>query len=74
MGSQERLDRQAGNLAALETAFALLVEHTAMAGSLNKEAFMADLRMLVEQRGVDEDVRLAEERMLRTLAGLQPAG
>lgn len=67
MDEQERLDRQGGNLAALEGAFALLVEHLAKAGALNKGAFIADLQRLSERPGKDVEVLTAEQRILRTL-------
>lgn len=68
MTEAERLDRQAGSVAALEGAFALLVEHVARAGALNKAAFMGDLQRLAEQPNASNVVCLAEKRLLRMLA------
>lgn len=71
MGSQERLDRQAGNLAALEGAFALLVEHLAKAGALDRAAYITDLRRLSELPEKAELVQQAELRLLRMIQALQ---
>ena len=68
MTEAERLDRQAGSVAALEGAFALLVEHVARAGALNKAAFMGDLQRLAEQSDTSNVVCLAEKRLLRMMA------
>lgn len=70
MSELERLDRQAGSLAALEGALALLVEHAAKAGLLSKGAYITDLKRLKDQPGTDANVRTAEERLLRMLAVL----
>lgn len=70
MDEQERLDRQGGNLAALESAFALLVEHLAKAGALNKSAFITDLQYLADLPHKDPETLTAEQRILRTLRGL----
>lgn len=70
MGSQERLDRQAGNLAALETAFALLVRRLGLNGGIDRQAFIADLQQLAEQPAKEPDVLLAEQRLLRMLQAL----
>jgi hypothetical protein len=67
MDGQERLDRQGGNLAALEGALALMVEHLAKAGTLNKTAFITDLRRLSELPGKDVDIQRAEQRLIRML-------
>ncbi|MDH0894382.1 MULTISPECIES: hypothetical protein [unclassified Pseudomonas] len=67
MDEQERLDRQAGSLAALEGAFAVLVEHLAMAGVVKTTALIADLRRLSELPGKDADIQRAEHRLLRML-------
>lgn len=67
MNEQERLDRQSGNLAALEGALALLVEHLARGGLLNKTAYITDLHRLSELPGKDADVQRAEQRLLRVL-------
>ncbi|MCY1463628.1 hypothetical protein D9M71_815470 [compost metagenome] len=67
MDEQLRLDRQSGNLAALEGAFALLVAHVATAGALNKTAFIADLHQLSELPDRDADVQRAEQRLIRML-------
>ncbi|HII2941681.1 TPA: hypothetical protein ACY17N_004676 [Pseudomonas aeruginosa] len=71
MTEVERLDRQAGSVAALEGAFALLVEHVSRAGALNKSAFMGDLQRLAEQPKADEVVCLAERRLLRMVAAVR---
>ncbi|MDE9812418.1 hypothetical protein ACUS6W_17895 [Pseudomonas aeruginosa] len=68
MQATERLDLQAGSLAALEGAFALLVGHLANAGALNRTAFMADLHQLSELPGKEAEIQLAEQRLLRMLA------
>lgn len=67
MDEQERLDRQGGNLAALEAAFALLVEHLAKAKvkALNKTVFIADLQRLTELPEKDQETLTAELRLLR---------
>lgn len=70
MEAQERLDRQAGNLAALEGALALLVEHLAKVGVLNKTAYITDLRRLSEQPGKDADIQRAEQRLIQVLRDL----
>lgn len=70
MGSQERLDRQAGNLAALETAFALLVRRLELQGGVDRQAFIADLQQLAEQPAKEPDVLLAEQRLLRMMQAL----
>lgn len=71
MGSQERLDRHAGNLAALEGAFALLVEHLAKVGALDRVAYITDLRRLSELPEKAELVQQAELRLLRMIQALQ---
>lgn len=70
MDTQERLDRHTGNLAALETAFALLVRHLELQGGVDRQAFIADLRQLAGQPEKDADVLLAEQRLLRMLQAL----
>ncbi len=71
MGEQERLDKQAGTLAALEGAVALLVEHLARAGAVDREAYITDLRRLAELPGKAEPVQQAELRLLRMIQALQ---
>jgi hypothetical protein len=70
MDEHERLDRQGGNLAALEGAFALLVEHLAKAGALNMPAFITDLQYVADLSPKDPETLAAEQRILRTLRGL----
>ncbi|WP_073673052.1 hypothetical protein [Pseudomonas aeruginosa] len=70
MAEQERLDRQGGNLAALEGALALLVEHLAQVGVLNKTAYITDLRRLAELPDKDADIQRAEQRLIRVLRDL----
>lgn len=70
MDTQERLDRQAGSLAALEGAFALLIEHLARARVLSKEAFITDLHRLSKLPGKDADIQRAELRIAGMLQGL----
>lgn len=70
MDTQERLDRQAGSLAALEGAFALLVEHLARGGALSKEVYITDLHRLSELPGKDADIQRAEQRIAGMLRGL----
>ena len=70
MEAQKRLDRHTGNLAALETAFALLVLHVERRVGLDRQVFMGDLQQLSEQPEKDMDVRRAERRMLRLLRAL----
>lgn len=67
MQEQMRLDRQGGNLAALEGALALLVEHLAKAGAVSKTAFIADLQRLSELPEKDQETLTAELRLLRML-------
>lgn len=71
MTEAEKLDRQAGSIAALEGAFALLVEHVARAGVLNKAALMGDIQRLVEQPSASRVVCLAERRLLRMMAAVR---
>ncbi|MDH4869838.1 hypothetical protein [Pseudomonas sp. BN515] len=71
METHERLDRHAGSLAALEGAFALLVQHLSSTGALSRPAFMADLTRLSNLPDKDGAVRLAEQRLLRTLEVLR---
>lgn len=70
MDTQERLDRHTGNLAALETAFALLVKHLELREGLSRHAFIADLQQLADQPEKDTDVHLTEQRLLRVLRAL----
>lgn len=70
MDTQERLDRQAGSLAALEGAFALLVERLARGGVLSKEVYITDLHRLSELPGKDADIQRAEQRIAGMLRGL----
>lgn len=70
MDAQKRLDLQGGNLAALEGAFALLVEHLAKVGSLNMPAFITDLQYLADLPQKDPETLAAEQRILRTLQAL----
>ncbi|WP_405119194.1 hypothetical protein [Pseudomonas leptonychotis] len=67
MNEQERLDKQGGNLAALEGAFALLVGHLAKAGVVNRTALMADLQRLSALPEKDPETLTAEQRLLRML-------
>ena len=67
MNEQERLDRQGGNLAALEGAFALLVGHLTKTGAVNKTALSADLQRLSELPGKDQETMTAELRLLRMI-------
>lgn len=71
MDEQERLDKQAGTLAALEGAVALLVEHLARAGAVDRVAYITDLRRLAELPGKPEPVQQAELRLLRMIQVLQ---
>lgn len=71
MSEQERLDKQAGTLAALEGAFALLVEHLAKAGAIDRTAYITDLRRLSELPEKAEPVQQAELRLLRMIQVLQ---
>ncbi|WP_131189545.1 hypothetical protein [Stutzerimonas kirkiae] len=66
----ERLNRQAGSLAAVESSFGLLVEHLARAGALNKAAFIADLQRLTDLPEKEPETLLAERRILRLLRQL----
>lgn len=70
MTEQERLDKQAGNLAALEGAFTVLAEHLAKIGVLNKTELIADLRHLSELPGKDADTQQAEQRLIRMLQAM----
>lgn len=70
MDEQERLDKQGGNLAALEGAFALLIEHLAKADALNMPAFITDLQYLADLPQKDLETLKAEQRILRTLRAL----
>lgn len=71
MDEQERLDKQAGTLAALEGAFALLVEHLAKASAVDRTAYITDLRRLSELPEKAEPVQQAELRLLRMIQVLQ---
>lgn len=71
MDEQERLDKQAGTLAALEGAVALLVEHLATTGAVDRAAYITDLRRLAELPGKAEPVQQAELRLLRMIQVLQ---
>ncbi|TXI34342.1 MAG: hypothetical protein E6Q69_04060 [Aquipseudomonas alcaligenes] len=71
MDEQERLNNQAGSLAALEGAFALLVEHLAKAGAVDRAAYITDLRRLSELPGKAEPVQRAELRLLRMIQVMQ---
>lgn len=70
MGRQEQLDRHTGSLAALESAFALLVLHVERKIGLDRQSLISDLRRLSVLPGKDEEVYRAEQRMLRLLKAL----
>ncbi|WP_158675472.1 hypothetical protein [Pseudomonas sp. o96-267] len=57
-------------MAALETAFALLVRRLELQGVVDRQAFIADLQQLAEQPAKEPDVLLAEQRLLRMLQAL----
>ena len=71
MDEQEQLDKQAGTLAAMEGAFALLVEQLAKAGAVDRAAYITDLRRLSELPEKAEPVQQAELRLLRMIQVLQ---
>jgi len=61
------MDKQAARLAVLEGAFALLVEHLAKGGALDKAMLMADLQRLSDLPGRDVSLLQADQRLLGML-------
>ncbi len=70
MTRQDRLDRHTGSVAALESAFALLVLHLERSTALDRQALISDFEALSKLTGKDDDVWRAEQRMLRLLQAL----
>lgn len=63
----EQLNRHANELAALQGALALLVAHLAKAGTIDKAAYITDLRYLVELPENEEPLRRAGHKLRRMI-------